>query len=107
MKNRIGHLLEIPQTAGSLVATLDAFTVERGSRHSHHQRPCLLGQVRQKRRDSCAGAAPHPGNDKDQVSAPDNLGQLIAVGLDGGSGQRRVAPGAQAARYRLAKQERP
>ena len=107
MKNHIGNLLEIPQSTGGLIATLDAFTFERCRRHAHHQRPGLLGQVRQKRRGSRAGAAPHPGNDKDQVSAPDNLGQLIVVGLDGGPGQRRVPPGAQAARDRLAKQERP
>ena len=107
MKNRIGNLLKIPQAPGGLVATLDAFTVKWCRRHAHHQRPGLLGQVRQKRRGSRACAASHPDNDKDQVSTTENLDQLIAIGFDGAPGQRRVAPGAQAARDRLTKQERP
>ena len=105
MKNRIGDLFKVAHPSGGLVAAPDALAVKRCRRHAHDERPGFLGQVRQKRSGPRAGAAPHPGDDKDQVGAPDDPGQVLAVGLDGGPSQSGVAAGSQAARDRLAKQE--
>ena len=65
VKYRIGNLFKVAHSSGGLVAAPDALAFKRCRRHAHDQSPGFLGQVRQKRSGPRAGAAPHPGDDKD------------------------------------------